>query len=192
MTKGRLEAFSDGVIAIIITIMVLELKVPHSTDWVVIQPLIPVYALSFIFLGMYWVNHHHLIHTVKVVSSGILWSNLHLLFWLSLMPFGTAWLGEAGFDKTSVIIYAVITNMSGIAYYILLTAITNKEKENTRLQAVLKKQLKKGAFSVLLYTIAIPAAFIHPYVSCIFFVAVSVMWLVPDRNIEKALHEQHQ
>lgn len=167
MTKSRLEAFSDGVIAIIITIMVLELKVPHSTDWIVIKPLIPVllsYILSFVLLGIYWVNHHHLIHTIKGVSSGILWSNLHLLFWLSLIPFGTAWMGETGFSRNSVIIYAIFTDMCGIAYFILLSIITKREKENHQLQTVLKKQSKKGTLSVILYTSAIPhPLFIHIY-----------------------------
>jgi len=194
MTKARLEAFSDGVIAILITIMVLELKVPHSTDWHAIQPLIPVmlsYILSFIFLGIYWVNHHHLLHTVKHISSGILWSNLHLLFWLSLIPFGTAWMGETGFDKTSIIMYAIITDMSGIAYSILLTNITKKEKDNPHLQTVLKKQSKKGVLSVILYTAAVPVAYIYPYAACAFFIAVALLWIIPDRNIEKALHETH-
>ncbi len=194
MTKSRLEAFSDGVIAIIITIMVLELKVPHSADWQTIQTLIPVllsYILSFVYLGIYWVNHHHLVHTFKSVSSRILWSNLHLLFWLSLIPFGTAWMGETGFDKISVIIYAAIVDMCGIAYFILLSIITKREKENQHLQAVLKKQSKKGTLSVILYTAAIPAAFLHPYISFVIFVFVGLLWIVPDKNIEKALHEQH-
>ena len=192
MTKTRLEAFSDGVIAIIITIMVLELKVPHSTEWEVIKPLVPIllsYILSFFFLGIYWANHHHLIHTIKGVNSSILWANLHLLFWLSLLPFGTAWMGEAGFDKTSVIIYAVLATMCGLAYYILLMAITKKEKDNEHMQDILKKQSKKGILSNILYMLAIPIAFIHPYAACAIFIGVALMWIVPDRNIEKAAHE---
>lgn len=194
MTKTRLEAFSDGVIAIIITIMVLELKVPHSTDWEVIKPLIPVflsYLLSFVYLGIYWVNHHHLVHTIKGVSSGILWANLHLLFWLSLIPFGTAWMGETGFDRTSVIIYAVLTDMCGFAYSFLLMAITKKEKDNENMQRILKRQSKKGIMSNIIYTLAIPVAFIHPYLACTFFAFVALMWIVPDRNIEKAANDNH-
>ncbi len=196
MTKTRLEAFSDGVIAIIITIMVLELKVPHSAKWVDIEPLVPVflsYVLSFTMLGIYWGNHHHLIHTIKSVNSRILWANLHLLFWLSLIPFGTAWMGETGFDKNSVVIYAVLTDLCGVAYFILLKAITKTEKNNIHLQQVLEPQSKKGILSCILYTLAIPFAFIHPYISCFIFVAVALMWIVPDRNIEKAIyeHEEH-
>jgi uncharacterized membrane protein len=192
MTKTRLEAFSDGVIAIIITIMVLELKVPHSTDWEVIRPLVPVflsYLLSFVFLGIYWVNHHHLVHTINGISSGILWANLHLLFWLSLIPFGTDWMGETGFSRTSVIIYAVLADLCGLAYYFLLLAIKKREKDNTGLQQILKMQSRKGIMSNVLYTLAIPAAFIHPYLSCGIFAFVALMWIVPDRNIEKGIEE---
>jgi uncharacterized membrane protein len=189
MTKTRLEAFSDGVIAIIITIMVLELKVPHSTEWVAIKPMIPVflsYVLSFVMLGIYWNNHHHLVHTIKGVNASILWANLHLLFWLSLVPFGTAWIGETGFENVPVAVYAVLTNMCSVAYYILLRAIIKKEKNNEHLQQILKKQSKKGLISNVLNGIAIPAAFIHPYLACSFFVIVALMWIVPDRNIEHA------
>lgn len=195
MTKTRLEAFSDGVIAIIITIMVLEIKVPHSTHWEDIKPMVPVffsYALSFIFLGIYWGNHHHLIHTIKGVNSSILWANLHLLFWLSLLPFGTAWMGEAGFDKTSVAIYAVLADLCGIAYYILLLAIRKHERSNEHFQGVLKKQSKKGMLSCLLYTIAIPLALLHPYSTCAIFIIVALMWIVPDRNIENAARHKEE
>ncbi|MEN9571629.1 MAG: hypothetical protein RL172_2860 [Bacteroidota bacterium] len=190
MTKSRLEAFSDGVIAIIITIMVLELKVPASTGWADIGNLLHVflsYVLSFIFLGIYWGNHHHLVHTIKSVNSAILWANLHLLFWLSLIPFATAWLGQSHFNKLTVAIYAALADLCGIAYYILLLAITRHEYKNTALQPLLKKQSRKGLFSLLFYTIAIPVAFIHPILSCIIFTIVSLMWIVPDRAIEKAL-----
>ena len=192
MTKTRLEAFSDGVIAIIITIMVLELKVPHSSNWEVIKPLVPLllsYMLSFVFLGIYWANHHHLVHTIKGVNNSILWANLHLLFWLSLIPFGTAWMGETGFDRTSVIIYAVLTDMCGLAYMILLMSITKKEKDNEHMQRILKKQSKKGLLSNILYTLAIPIAFIHPYAACAIFIIVALMWIVPDRNIENAAND---
>jgi uncharacterized membrane protein len=191
MTKTRLEAFSDGVIAIIITIMVLELKVPHSTEWVTIKHLIPVfisYVLSFIFLGIYWGNHHHLVHTIKAVNSSILWANLHLLFWLSLIPFATAWMGESNFERNTVIIYAVLADLCGIAYYILLLTITKHEAKNETMLKVLKKQSKKGTWSVIFYTAAIPFAFIKPYLSCIIFTVVSLMWIIPDRNIERTVH----
>lgn len=190
MTKTRLEAFSDGVIAIIITIMVLELKIPHSTDWEEVKHLVPIflsYILSFIFLGIYWGNHHHLIHTIKTVNSGILWANLHLLFWLSLIPFATAWMGESNFERSTVTIYAIIADLCGVAYSILLNIITKREANNESLHQVLQLQTKKGIRSLILYTSAIPLAFVHPILSCIIFVIVSLMWIIPDRNIEKAV-----
>ena len=190
MTKTRLEAFSDGVIAIIITIMVLELKVPHTADWETISHLIPVflsYVLSFIFLGIYWGNHHHLIHTIKGVNSSILWANLHLLFWLSLIPFATAWMGESNFEKVPVIVYAVLAGLCGIAYYILLMTITRHEAKNEQMLQILKKQSKKGLLSTIFYTSAIPVAFVQPVISCIIFTIVSLMWIIPDRNIEKSI-----
>lgn len=191
MTKTRLEAFSDGVIAIIITIMVLELKIPHSTNWEEVKHLVPIflsYVLSFIFLGIYWGNHHHLIHTIKTVNSSILWANLHLLFWLSLIPFATAWMGESNFERNTVIIYAIIVDLCGVAYSILLNIITKRETNNESLHKVLQLQTKKGIRSLILYTAAIPLAFVHPVLSCIIFVIVSLMWIIPDRNIEKAVH----
>lgn len=191
MTKTRLEAFSDGVIAIIITIMVLELKIPHTTNWEEVKHLIPIflsYVLSFIFLGIYWGNHHHLIHTIKTVNSNILWANLHLLFWLSLIPFATAWMGESNFERSTVIIYAIIVDLCGVAYSILLNIITKRETNNESLHRVLQLQTKKGIRSLILYTSAIPLAFVHPVLSCIIFVIVSMMWIIPDRNIEKAVH----
>lgn len=191
MTKTRLEAFSDGVIAIIITIMVLELKIPHSTHWEEVKHLVPIflsYVLSFIFLGIYWGNHHHLIHTIKTVNSSMLWANLHLLFWLSLIPFATAWMGESNFERNTVIIYAIIVDLCGVAYSILLNIITKRETTNESLHSVLQRQTKKGIRSMILYTAAIPLAFVHPILSCIIFVVVSLMWIIPDRNIEKAVH----
>lgn len=191
MTKTRLEAFSDGVIAIIITIMVLELKVPHSTEWETIKHLVSVflsYVLSFIFLGIYWGNHHHLIHTIKAVNSSILWANLHLLFWLSLIPFATAWMGETNFERNPVIVYAVLADLCGIAYYILLLTITRHESKNEAMLKVLKKQTKKGTWSVVFYTASIVLAFVKPALSCIVFTTVSLMWIVPDRNIERTVH----
>jgi uncharacterized membrane protein len=192
MTKIRLEAFSDGVLAIIITIMVLELKTPHGTDWQAIKPLVPVfisYVLSFTIIAIYWGNHHHLLHTVGHVNSKIIWANLHLLFWLSLIPFATGWMGENHFETISVAVYAGLQALCGIAYYILLRIIVISHPHNTRLLEPLEKQSKKGMISLLLYSLAIPAAFIHTTISAILFFMVTVMWLIPDRNIERALKE---
>lgn len=191
MTKTRLEAFSDGVIAIIITIMVLELKVPHDSAWATFQHLAPVflsYVISFIFLGIYWGNHHHLIHTIKSVNSRILWANLHLLFWLSLIPFATAWMGESNFERNTVIVYAILADLCGIAYSILLMTITKHEAKNEAMLKVLKKQSRKGTWSVIFYTAAILLAFIKPFLSIIIFTTVSLMWIIPDRNIERSVH----
>lgn len=188
MTKTRLEAFSDGVIAIIITIMVLELRVPHGTNWRDLVQLWPVflsYLLSFIMMGIYWVNHHHLLHTVREVRGGILWANMNLLFWLSLMPFATAWMGENNFNSNTVMLYSVLANCCGIAYYILLTIIKNCNPGNNELLVVLQKQKKKGFISVLLYCAAIGSAFFSTLVAGAFIVMVAVMWFIPDRNIEK-------
>ncbi len=190
MTKSRLEAFSDGVIAIIITIMVLELKVPHGTSWGDLEKLWPVfvsYVASFVSLGIYWGNHHHLIHTIKEVRGGILWANLHLLFWLSLIPFATAWMGENNFARNTMIVYALLANICGVAYYILLMTIKKCNPGNAALQDVLQKQSRKGIISNFLYLLAVAAAFIHPAVSGLFIILVAVMWLIPDRNIEKTI-----
>ncbi len=192
MTKTRLEAFSDGVLAIIITIMVLELKTPHGTDWQAIKPLVPVfisYVLSFTLIAIYWGNHHHLFHTVSHINSKIIWANTHLLFWLSLIPFGTGWMGENHFDTISVAVYAGLLALCGIAYYILLMVIVGSHPGNTHLREPLRKQSKKGMASVIIYFLAIPVAFIHPTISAILFFMVTIMWLIPDRNIEKALKE---
>lgn len=193
MTKTRLEAFSDGVIAIIITIMVLELKIPHGTDWEKnIVPLIPVfisYVYSFIFLGIYWGNHHHLIHTIKEVSSGVMWANLHLLFWLSLIPFVTGWMGENHFDKITVATYAGLGCICGIAYFILLLIIKKCNQDNHALLDVLHRQSRKGLLSCILYLLAIPAAFINVLISGGLVVLIGFMWFIPDKNIEKNLRE---
>jgi uncharacterized membrane protein len=188
MTKTRLEAFSDGVIAIIITIMVLELKIPHGTHLKDLEPLLPVfvsYLLSFILIGIYWGNHHHLLHTVDHVDSSIIWANLHLLFWLSLIPFGTAWMGENDFNSTTVALYAALADLCGIAYYILLFRIRAGHPDNPGVQLALKKQTGKGIVSTIAYTLAIPAAFIHPLISGIIFFLVSLLWWIPDKNIER-------
>ncbi len=193
MTKTRLEAFSDGVIAIIITIMVLELKISHGTSWEKdILPLVPVfisYIASFIMLGIYWGNHHHLIHTIKEMSSGIMWANLHLLFWLSLMPFATGWMGENNFDKITVAAYALAAGLCGVAYYILLMVIKNSNKGNSALLHVLKNQSRKGTLSCIAYTLAIPTAFVSPIISGALIILVAFLWLIPDRSIEKTLKE---
>jgi len=190
MTKTRLEAFSDGVIAIIITIMVLELKIPHGAAWTELEKLWPVfvsYIGSFIILGIYWGNHHHLLHTIKEVKGSILWANLNLLFWLSLIPFATAWMGENYFAKNTVITYAVLADLCGFAYFILLTIIKNCNPGNEALLKVLHKQTKKGLLSNVFNTLAIIGAFFHPAIGGAFLVMVFVMWLIPDRNIERVI-----
>lgn len=192
MTKSRLEAFSDGVIAIIITIMVLELKIPHGASWADLEKIWPVfvsYVVSFISLGIYWGNHHHLIHTIKEVRGGILWANLHLLFWLSLVPFATGWMGENNFSKNTVIAYTVLANLCGASYYILLEVIKKCNPHNEALLIVLHKQSRKGLFSLLFYSLATVSAFFHAALSGFFIVLVAIMWLMPDRNIEKAVTE---
>ena len=192
MTKTRLEAFSDAVIAIIITIMVLELKVPHETSWHALADLWEVflsYAVSFLMLGIYWGNHHHLIHTIKEVRGGILWANMHLSFWLSLIPFATAWMGENHFEKITVAVYALLADLCGIAYYILLMVIKNYNRENTALLEVLKKQSWKGTLSCILYTLAIGVSFASALMGGLIIILVGIMWLIPDRNIERSLKE---
>jgi uncharacterized membrane protein len=190
MTKTRLEAFSDGVIAIIITIMVLELKTPHGTSWADIRPLAPgflSYVLSFIMIGIYWGNHHHLLHTVGHVNSSMIWANMHLLFWLSLIPFGTAWMGDTSFKPVTIGVYALLLDLCGVAYFILLRTIEKSHPHNTALLEPLRKQRYKGLRSVVAYTLAIPAAFIHPLISGALFVLVAIMWWTPDRNIERTI-----
>ncbi len=190
MTKARLEAFSDAVIAIIITIMVLELKVPHETSFKALMKLWPVflsYAVSFLLLGIYWGNHHHLVHTIKEVRGGILWANLHLLFWLSLIPFATAWMGENHFAKNTVATYALLSDICGVAYYILLMVIKDSNRDNAALLEVLRKQSRKGMLSCLLYTTAIGLSFIEASLGGALIILVAILWLIPDRNIERSL-----
>jgi uncharacterized membrane protein len=192
MTKTRLEAFSDGVIAIIITIMVLELKVPHEATWEAFTKLWPVflsYVASFVILGIYWGNHHHLLHTVKEVRGGILWANLNLLFWLSLIPFATAWMGENHFSKNTVIVYTSLADICGLAYFILLTIIKKCNPGNVALLEVLQKQTKKGLLSNIFNTLAVVGSFFHPVIGGGFLILVFMMWLIPDRNIERAIKE---
>jgi uncharacterized membrane protein len=187
--KGRLEAFSDGVIAIIITIMVLEMKVPHGADGLALRSMIPgflSYILSFIFVGIYWNNHHHLMHAVKQVNGGVLWANLHLLFWLSLTPFVTAWVGENRFAALPVAVYGALLFFASVAYFILVRALISLHGKESTLATALGSD-SKGRVSVLIYAIAIPLALLKPWIACTLYVAVAIMWLVPDRRIEKVL-----
>jgi uncharacterized membrane protein len=189
MTKARLETFSDGVVAIIITIMVLEMKVPHSDDWGDLTKLTPVflsYVLSFIMLGIYWVNHHHLVHAIPTVNAGIMWTNLHLLFWLSLVPFVTAWMGESHFAQNSIILYAVLAFACGLAYYFLLLAIKKTHPHHDHLKKLLKHQTLKGILSNVAYFIAFGIAFYQPTISLGIFILVALLWFIPDKNIEAA------
>jgi uncharacterized membrane protein len=189
MSKGRLEAFSDGVIAIIITIMVLELAVPHGTDWAALRPLVPVllaYVLSFVVVGIYWNNHHHMLHVTERVNGTILWANLHLLFWLSLIPFTTAWMGENGFARLPTAAYGVVLVMCAVAYTVLQNAIVGHHGPHSRLAAAVGRD-RKGKLSLFLYTAAVLLAMIHQGISLAIYVFVAVMWLVPDRRIEHVL-----
>lgn len=186
MNKGRLEAFSDGVLAIILTIMVLELKVPHGTDFESLHPLWPIflsYILSFIYIGIYWSNHHHLFQAVKQVKGSTLWANSHLLFWLSLTPFVTAWSGENHFASLPVALYGFILLMSAIAYYILTRVLLKHHGRDSLLAKALGSDFK-GRISIVIYATGIAAAFWWPIISCLLYVAVAIMWIVPDRRIE--------
>lgn len=188
MTKNRLEAFSDGVLAIIITIMVLELKIPHGTDFEALFPMLPQlfsYVLSFIYLGIYWNNHHHMLHTVRHVTGGVLWANLHLLFWLSLVPFTTAWVGENHLASIPVALYGAVLLMAAIAYFILQQLIVSSQGEESVLKQAIGKDLK-GKASPILYAVAITSAFWSHWISIALYVFVALMWLVPDRRIERA------
>ncbi len=192
MEKNRLEAFSDGVLAIIIIIMVLEIKVPHGTEWSDLEPLLPVflsYIFSFVYVGIYWGNHHHLLYTVKKVSSGIMLANLNLLFWLSLLPFATGWMGENYFEPRTVTLYALLLNMCGVAYTILQKMIEKCQDFSPEMKLVMKKQTRKGLFSVACYTLAVPFAYVNAIISVVLFLIVAIAWLVPDKNIERALND---
>ena len=189
MTKGRLEAFSDGVIAILITIMVLELRVPHGADWQALAPLLPAfltYALSFLFLGIYWNNHHHMLHTVDGVDGKILWANMHLLFWLSLVPFTTGWMGENHFAPLPVSVYGVVLLLAAVGYLILQATIVAHQGPDSKLRAAVGNDVK-GKISALSYIAAIPLAFVQTWISIALYVFVALLWLVPDRRIESKL-----
>ena len=189
MTKGRLEAFSDGVLAIIITIMVLELRAPERADLDALVPLVPKamsYVLSFIYVGIYWNNHHHMLHVTQRISGGVLWANLHLLFWLSLVPFVTAWMGENSFAPVPTAAYGVVMLMAAIAYWILQQVIIASEGQQSLLRGAIGGDWK-GKLSPLAYLIAIPAALAWPWVSGAIYVAIAIVWIVPDRRIERVI-----
>ena len=189
MCKGRLEAFSDGVLAIIITIMVLELKAPPGTDLAVLGAMIPTfvsYLLSFVFIGIYWSNHHHLMHAVKTVNGAILWANLHLLFWLSLVPFFTRWMGENRFTSLPVAAYGVVLLFSAIAYTILVRTLIAHHGQDSTLAAAIGKD-RKGNISLGLYAAAIPLSFVNPSIGYSIYILVAFIWLVPDQRIERTL-----
>jgi uncharacterized membrane protein len=193
MGKNRLEAFSDGVLAIIITIMVLELKVPHGDALSALLPLLPVllsYVLSFVYIGIYWNNHHHLLHMATHVTGGMLWANLHLLFWLSLVPFVTGWMGENHFAALPVALYGFVMLMAGVAYSILQGSITCQQGPESSLKSAVGADWM-GKASMALYALAIPLAFVLPWLAGALYVAVALMWLVPDRRIERALAADH-
>jgi TMEM175 potassium channel family protein len=191
MSKGRLEAFSDGVIAILITIMVLELGVPEGADWPALRPLVPVlltYVLSFVFLGIYWANHHHMLHMCDRINGAILWANLHLLFWLSLVPFVTGWMGTNHFAPLPTAVYGAVLLLAAIAYTILQRAIVAEQGPESRLAAAVGSDVK-GKLSAGLYAAAIPLAFLNQWIADGIYVFVALMWLVPDRRIESKLHD---
>ena len=191
MGKNRIEAFSDGVIAIIITIMVLEMKVPHGEGLSAFYPLLPVlvsYVISFIYIGIYWNNHHHLFHAVKKVSGAVLWGNLHLLFWLSLVPFVTGWMGENHFAPLPVAIYGVVLFMAGVAYFILTILLVKDHGRDSPLATALGRDWK-GKISVVIYAIAIPLAFWSQWLAIALYIVVAVIWFVPDRRMERVLKD---
>jgi uncharacterized membrane protein len=198
MEKNRLEAFSDGVLAIIITIMVLELHIPHPTDQrpqpsglADLQPLLPVfltYVLSFIYIGIYWNNHHHLIKAAHKVNAAMMWANLHLLFWLSLFPFVTGWMGENHFTKAPTALYGAVMLMAGIAYFILQSVIIAEHGHDSKLAKSIGRDFK-GKTSLVLYAAAIGLVFVEPWISCVIYVLVAFMWLIPDRRIERVVQE---
>jgi uncharacterized membrane protein len=187
--KGRMEAFSDGVLAIIITIMVLEMKVPHGTTFAELAPLLPVflsYVLSFVYVGIYWNNHHHMLHACSKVTAGILWANLHLLFWLSLFPFATGWMGENHFAALPSAVYGVVLLAAAIAYWILQQAIIAAQGPGSVLERAVGSDWK-GKLSPVLYACAIASTFFVPWIAQAIYIAVAVLWLVPDRRIERTL-----
>lgn len=191
INKNRLEAFSDGVLAIIITIMVLEIKIPHTTAWSALQSLVPVlisYLISFLFIGIYWGNHHHLIYSLRTVTSGIMWANLNLLFWLSLIPVATGWMGENGFAAHTVLVYSILLLICGIAFTILQKFVEKNTQDRALFKTAFKNLYKKGFLSIIGYAFATIFAYINPIISGILLFSTAIMWIVPDKNIEKALN----
>jgi uncharacterized membrane protein len=189
MQKTRLEAFSDGVLAIIITIMVLDLHIPHETELSALKPELSVflcYVLSFVYIGIYWNNHHHMLHAARRVSGGVLWANLHLLFWLSLFPFVTGWMGENSFAAIPTALYGFVLMMAGTAYWILAQALISVEGKESMLARAIGRDFK-GKLSVVLYAVAIPLAFAERWITQAIFVLVALIWLVPDRRIERMM-----
>jgi uncharacterized membrane protein len=192
MEKGRLEAFSDAVIAIIMTIMVLELKVPHEATWAALRPLAPVffsYAISFLIIGIYWNNHHHLLQVVQYVNGRVLWANLHLLFWMSLIPFVTGWTGENNFAALPVACYGAILLFSGIAYFLLAKTLVSHHGQDSALAIAMGKDFK-GKISLLIYAVGIGVAFIQPWAAFMLYILVAIIWLIPDRRIERIIDSQ--
>ncbi len=190
MSKARLEAFSDGVFAILITILVLELKVPHGADWAAVRPLVPVfltYVLSFIYLGIYWNNHHHMLHAAERITGKVLWPNLHLLFWLSLVPFTTGWMGENHFAPLPTAVYGFVMLMAGVAFTILERVLISQQAPGSKLAAALGDDDTKEHLSMAAYAVAIPLAFVNQWISDALYVAVALMWLVPDPRIESKI-----
>jgi uncharacterized membrane protein len=191
MGKGRLEAFSDGVIAILITIMVLELKVPHGSDLGALRPLIPVfltYVLSFVYIGIYWNNHHHMMHAARQVNGRILWANLYLLFWLSLVPFVTGWMGENHFSPIPVALYGGVLLMSALAYTLLARALIAQHGQESTLAVALGRDYK-GKVSLALYAVAVPLSFVNSWIALTIYVLVAILWFVPDSRIEHSMTE---
>jgi uncharacterized membrane protein len=189
MSKGRLEAFSDGVIAIIITIMVLELKVPEGGDLVTLKPLVPLffsYILSFVFLGIYWNNHHHLFQAVRQVNGMVLWANLHLLFWLSLVPFVTGWMGINAFASWPTALYGLVLLGAGFAYYLLVQALIARHGQESTLATAVGRDFK-GKLSLILYALAVPLSFVTSWLAIGLYILVAIMWFIPDRRIEDTL-----
>jgi uncharacterized membrane protein len=193
MTKNRLEAFSDGVIAIIITIMVLELKVPHDPTWHALQQLFPIflsYLLSFVYVAIYWNNHHHLLHAAHKIDAAVLWANMHLLFWLSLIPFVTGWMGENHFESLPVALYGFVLLMCAVSYYILSRVLVRLHGQDSHLAKAMGSDTK-GRISLALYIIGLASAYWLPWLGGIIYIAVAIMWLIPDRRITRTL-EGHQ
>jgi uncharacterized membrane protein len=193
MRSNRLEAFSDGVLAIIITIMVLELRTPESADLQALKPLLPVflaYILSFVYVGIYWNNHHHMMQATESVNGKVLWANLHLLFWLSLIPFGTGWIGHNHFESVPTAVYGAILLMAAVAYKLLQTTIVNHERGDNKLLAAAVRRDYKGNLSIILYALAIPLAFVIEWISDVIYLGLAIMWFVPDTRIEEKIEQK--